>query len=90
MQTVKPADLEKAMPALVEKLKQLQSTLSLEEQVVFGEIIQSAAKHTLAVQSHDEGSQAGAVFSKPMSVHATSAMKRDFLSLPKILGVADQ
>lgn len=79
--------LDRSLPALVEKLKQFHSALSPEEQVVFGEIVVSAAKHTETIREHDLS--VGTMGAKPMSVHATTTIKERFLNLPAELGIEE-
>jgi hypothetical protein len=86
MKKTSPDALENSMPTLVEKLKAFHANLSAEEQVVFGEIVVSAAKHTQAIRQHDFAGGSG---TKPMSVHATTKIKDRFLQLPKELGIDD-
>ena len=81
--------LEKALPSLIEKLKSLQAELTVEEQDVFKEIIDSAVIHTKVVQAHEEGDQ-DIVFAKPKSVHSTLKMKQEYIKLPKTLGLDQQ
>ena len=82
-----PEELEAALPSLVNKLKELQATLSPQEQVVFGEIIESAALHTQSVQADDEGIHDKILFAKPKSVHSTTKMKAEYLKLPATFGL---
>jgi hypothetical protein len=79
-------ELETALPSLVSKLKRLQKELTPEEQLVFSEIIESAAIHTRVVQAHEEGASE-IVFAKPKSVHSTVKMKEAYVKLPKTLGL---
>jgi hypothetical protein len=83
---IAPEALEQALPSLLAKLKKLQTTLSAEEQVVFGEIVDSAALHTRNVQADDEGDHDKAVYSKPKSVHSTVRMKETYLKMPEYFG----
>jgi|GEM_PF-4900979 hypothetical protein len=84
---LKNADkLEAALPSLVEKLKALAETLSPDERVVFSEIIESAADHSEVVTAHDEG-DLRIVYAKPKSVYSTASMKREYIKLPKTLGL---
>jgi hypothetical protein len=81
------AKLESALPSMIAKLRELQTKLSPEERVVFGEIIESAALHTQLVQAHDEGNHDILLYGKPQSTHATTGMKAQYLQLPKYLGI---
>jgi len=78
--------LEEALPTLIEKLKALTDKLSPEEKRVFSEIVESAAEHSEVVVAHDEG-DARIVYSKPKSVFSTASMKREYIKLPKTLGL---
>ena len=79
-------ELEAALPGLIAKLKDLAEGLTAEERLVFSEIIESAALHTNVIQAHDEGDP-DILFDKPKSVHSTTAMKAEYLKLPKTLGL---
>lgn len=80
------AQLEGALPSLVEKLRALSETLTSEEKRVFSEIIESAALHSEVVAAHDEGDKR-IIYAKPKSVYSTSAMKAEYIKLPKTLGL---
>lgn len=80
------AALERSLPSLVAKLKALSDSLSPEEKAVFKEIVESAAKHTELVNAHSQGDPALAN-AKPMSVHSTASMKKEFMNLKKTLGL---
>lgn len=86
---IEPAELEGALPSLITKLRELQQDFSFEERVVFEEIIQSAAHHTLSVQAHVEGNPDIYLYAKPKSVQATTSMKAKYLQLPKYLGIEE-
>lgn len=79
-------ELEAALPSLIDKLKELQKSLSPEEKLVLSEIIESAALHTDLVEAHEEGAPELA-YTKPKSVHSTVAMKKQYKQLPEVLGL---
>jgi hypothetical protein len=82
-----PQELESALPGLIAKLQDLQSTLSEEEKVVFSEIIESAALHTQEIESDQEGRpRTQSAFNKPPSVYSTTKMRQKYMELPKLLG----
>lgn len=81
-----PKSLEKALPNLIAKLKDFNGNLNAEEQVVFAEILESAALHTDFVQADDEGRHDKKLYMKPKSAHATTEMKRQYHSLPELVG----
>lgn len=87
MATIGERSLESALPSLIDKLEELSAGLNPEERVVFGEIIESAARHTALVQADDEGDHDKARYLKPKSVHSTTEMKRQYLELPRRLGL---
>jgi hypothetical protein len=84
-----PEALEAALPGLLEKFKKLQASLSAEERVVFGELIDSAAFHTQFVQADDEGRHDKKLYSKPKSVHSTTRMKEMYLKMPEYFGTEE-
>jgi hypothetical protein len=84
-----PEELERALPSLLAKLKELQGNLSEEERVVFNEIIDSAAFHTEFVQADDEGRHDKKLYSKPKSSHSTVKMKQTYLKLPEYFGTEE-
>lgn len=79
-------EYEAALPGLVDRLKDFNKDLSVEERELFAEIIESAAKHTEFVQADDEGRHDKKLYMKPPSSHATANMKQTYLDLPVILG----
>ena len=81
-----PHKLEAAMPKLINKLQELQQELSPEEKKVFGEIINSAARHTNSVV---EAQYKGSQFTKPISAAATLRMKHQMIDLPKTLSIEE-
>jgi len=83
------ADLEAALPSLLDKLGALRGELDGDEQTVFDEIVRSAARHTEQVKADDVESHER-IFMKPMSVHLTEGMRDEMLALPKRLGIEDQ
>lgn len=86
---IESAELEAALPSLITKLRELQQGLSAEERIVFEEIIQSAALHTLSVQAHVEGNPDIYLYAKPKSVQATTSMKAQYIQMPKYLGIEE-
>lgn len=91
MTTPSSDELEAALPTLIEKLQQLQQGLTPEEQLVFQEIIESAALHTQSIQGQDVRGHTAQDFSasyvKPMSSMATFAMRQQYLTLPQLFNV---
>lgn len=81
------ANLEAAVPSLIAKLREVQANLLPEEKVIFGDIIESAALHTQAVQSHDEGRHDVKMYIKPRSAYATTGMKKQYAQLDTLLGI---
>jgi hypothetical protein len=82
MLSIDPHDLEAAMPTLTDKLRELQVTLSEEEQGVFAEIIRSASDYT---RENREQQMTGARYAKPISATATFKMKQHIIDLPSTL-----
>ncbi len=80
-------ELETALPSLISKLKEMQLSLSPEEQKVYGEIIKSASLHTNQAQSSEDLRPGILLFAKPKSAYATRSMKNQFKDLPKQLGI---
>lgn len=84
MKQTDPKALEAAMPSLIKKLQELHKSLPVEERELFKGIIESATQHTQAIQMlDDDQSFVKLVYEKPMSVHATEKIRRDFLDLSK-------
>lgn len=83
------SDLENALPKVLEKLRELRDTLSPEEAEVFAEIIRSATRHTEAIDAADKGTLEKIRYMKPMSVHATTEIRRQFLDLPQLMNVTE-
>lgn len=76
-------DIEAGLPSLLEKLKDMQQSLTPEEAAAFECIVRSAAKHTEVVEAAREGYLDKINYMKPMSVHATDSMRQQFLAMPK-------
>ncbi|AHE31644.1 hypothetical protein [Burkholderia pseudomallei] len=81
--TTDPAALEAALPTLTKKLKELNASLTPEEQAVFSSIVNSAAIHLESLKAIE--STAEVRFAKPISAVATTAVRRQIIALPKKL-----
>jgi hypothetical protein len=80
--------LEKSLPTLTEKLRELQSELSDEERAVFSSIVSSAALHLQSMKAIE--STAEIRYAKPISAAATTAVRNHLLRLPETLGLAER
>ena len=79
------AALEQALPTLTKKLKELQKSLSPDEEAVFSSIVNSAAIHLEAIKAVEATAEVR--YSKPISAVATVAVRKQLLRLPKTLGL---
>lgn len=78
--------LEAALPTLTAKLMQLQDGLTEEEQVLFADIVNSAAEHLATLRPNDlEGTNLS--YAKPISTIATASVRTHLLSLPQKLNL---
>lgn len=83
-------ELEAALPTLIEKLKAMQESLNDDEKRVFSDIIRSAAKHSEVIKAAGEGALEKIRYMKPMSVHATDAVREHLIGLPKSLDLSSE
>jgi hypothetical protein len=78
-------ELEKSLPGLIKKLRELKLDLNVAETAVFSSIVNSAALHLDAIQALRP--TASVSYLKPISAVATVRVRDTLINLPAVLGL---